>query len=31
MSVKIKENSKKVATVEKSISLILYQFEGLGE
>ena len=31
MSVKIKENSKKVATVEKSISLILCQFEGLGK
>ena len=31
MSVKIKENSKNVATVEKSISLILCQFEGLGK
>ena len=29
MLVKIKENSKNVATVEKSISLILCQFEGL--
>jgi len=31
MSVKIKENSKNVATVDKSILLILCQFEGLGK
>ena len=31
MSVKIKENSKNVATVKQSIALILCQFEGLGK
>ena len=30
MSVKIEENQKNVATVKKSILLILCQFEGLG-
>ena len=31
MSVKIEENQKNVATVKKSILLILSQFEGLGK
>ena len=31
MSVKIEENQKNAATVKKSISLILCQFEGLGK
>lgn len=31
MSVKIKEDSKNVATVKKLILLILFQIEGLGK